>query len=88
MLLEDLRVPLVRLTADLGDPVQARVVELLHVLDAFHEQPEVLELRALVVRRRDGTSTSIDPLESGAGLVLETGRAGGSRLDRNPFPKR
>src|SRR6185437_9003254 len=54
MLLEDLCVPLGLLAGDVRDPVQARVVELLDVLDAFHEEREVLELRPLVVRHRDG----------------------------------
>src|SRR5205823_5442820 len=47
MLFEDLRVPLRRLAGDRRHPVQAGVVELLHVVDAFHEEREVLELRPL-----------------------------------------
>src|SRR4051794_9738865 len=50
-LLGDDRVPLLLLAADLGDPVQARVVELVDALDALHEPRELLELRPLVVRR-------------------------------------
>src|SRR6185295_19922266 len=42
MLLEDLCVPLGFLAGDVHDPVQARVVELLDVFDAFHEEREVL----------------------------------------------
>jgi len=54
MLLEDLRVPFVRLAGDGRRPVEKRVVELLDVVDTFHEEREVLELRPLVVGGRNG----------------------------------
>jgi hypothetical protein len=54
MLLGDPGVPLLALAADLGDPVEVYVVELSHLLDAFHERRKLLELRPLVVRRLDG----------------------------------
>ena len=60
VLLGDLGVPLLALAADLGDPVQVRVVDLLDLLDALHEARELLELRPLVVGGPTGTSTSID----------------------------
>src|SRR4051812_48019660 len=56
-LLGDLRVPLLFLAPDVRAPVQVRIVELPHFLDAFHEVREILELRPLVV---DGTHGAID----------------------------
>ena len=50
-LLGDLGVPLMALAADLGDPVEMRVVGLRDRLDALHEAWELLELRPLVVDR-------------------------------------
>jgi hypothetical protein len=49
-LLGDLRRPLTALAADLGDPLNVRVVELLDGLDPVHELRKLLELRPLVVR--------------------------------------
>ena len=54
-LLGDLGVPLMPLAADLGDPVEMRVVGLRDRLDGLHEARELLELRPLVVDGRDGT---------------------------------
>ena len=53
MLLSDLGVPLLALTADLRSPVEVGVVDLLHLLDPLHERRELLELRPLVVRGLD-----------------------------------
>ena len=53
-LVDDLGVPLGAAAADVRDPVQARVVELPHLLDALHELRELLELRPLVVGRAHG----------------------------------
>ena len=50
-LLGDLRVPVAYLPGDLAPPVQADVIELLHLLDATHEGGELLELRPLVIGR-------------------------------------
>src|SRR5215216_7017350 len=54
LLLSDLRRPLTSLASNLRDPVDMRVVELLHGLDALHELRKVLELRPLVVGLLDG----------------------------------
>jgi hypothetical protein len=51
LLLGDLGVPLVPRAAELGDPVQVRVVALSDLLHALHELRELLELRPLVVHR-------------------------------------
>src|SRR5215204_1583950 len=48
-LLDDLRVPLMALAAELRDPVKPAIVELPHLLDSLHEPGKVLELRPLVV---------------------------------------
>src|SRR5919107_1120487 len=52
-LVGDLGVPLVRAAAEVGDPVQVPVVELLDPLHALHEARELLELSPLVVDRVD-----------------------------------
>src|SRR5215204_340867 len=49
VLLDDLRVPLMVLAAELGDPVKPAIVELPYLLDSLHEPGKVLELRPLVV---------------------------------------
>ena len=49
LLLGDLRRPLTALAADLRDPLDVCVVELLDGLDSLHELRELLELRPLVV---------------------------------------
>src|SRR5215204_1458641 len=49
LLLSDLRRPLTSLASNLRDPVDVRVVELLHGLDALHELRKVLKLRPLVI---------------------------------------
>src|SRR5207237_6476112 len=59
-LLRDLGDPLLFLAADGGFPLQALVVELANLLDAFHELREVLELSPLVYTARSGAFTSID----------------------------
>src|SRR5215211_2147670 len=56
-LLDDLRVPLLVLAGDLGAPVESLVVDLMDLLDAFHEAREILELRPLVV---DGVHRQVD----------------------------
>ena len=48
-LLDDLRLPLLRLPPDLRPPVEGLVVELVDLLDPLHEPRELLELRPLVV---------------------------------------
>src|SRR5829696_1790260 len=53
LLVGDLRRPLLASAADLGDPAEVGVVELLDRLDVLHELRELLELRPLVVRGRD-----------------------------------
>src|SRR5215218_7224421 len=55
LLLGDLRRPRTTLATNLRDPVDVRVVELLHGLDALHELRKVLELRPLVVGCWTGT---------------------------------
>src|SRR5207247_8099812 len=50
LLLGDLGRPLTPLAADLRDPLDVRVVELLNGLNSLHELRELLELRPLVVR--------------------------------------
>jgi hypothetical protein len=52
-LLGDFRVPVVCLAAEARAPVQPPIVELLDLVDSFHEARELLELRPLVVDRRD-----------------------------------
>jgi hypothetical protein len=47
-------VPFLGLAADLGDPVEPLVVELVHPLDGGHELRELLELGPLVVGRPNG----------------------------------
>ena len=42
------------LAAGVGDPVEMRVVDLVHGLDAVHELGELLELGPLVVRGAHG----------------------------------
>src|SRR3712207_8867731 len=60
LLERDLSVPLVLLPADLRHPVNVGVVELLDGLHVVHELREILELRPLVVRRRDRKSTRLN----------------------------
>src|SRR5207237_2525860 len=68
-LLGDLRVPLLALAADLGDPVQVGVIELGDRLDGIHELREVLELGPLVVGDLDGDIDLDRTLDSAHGVT-------------------
>src|SRR5262249_19592083 len=74
LLLGDRRVPLLVPAADLGHPMDGRVVELADGLHPFHEPRERLELRPLVVRGPDRNG-DIDGFEElGHRLALLRGR--------------
>ena len=87
LLVDDLRLPFGLLAGDRGRPVEKRVVELLHLVDALHEARELLELRPLVVGGRDrDTATSISCSTVFALARAAVAEAGLAELDASTRP--
>src|SRR5215218_933613 len=72
-LLGDLGVPLVAAAAELGDPVEVRVVDLPDLLDTLHELRELLELGPLVIGRLHGDLDLDGLLDRGHAALLSAG---------------